>query len=80
MVRYTQVSGIVCGTRFEDIPSLLTSIYLHTGSNELFTSRGRHGDGIVYIVAVHRVYYIIIVIILLSVRSPSPPKASGLLE
>lgn len=30
LVRYTRVPGIVCEARFEDIPSLLTSIYLYT--------------------------------------------------
>jgi len=29
VVRYTRVPGIVCEARFEDIPSLLTSIYLY---------------------------------------------------
>jgi len=47
--------------------NIYISIHRSPGSNELFTSRGRDSGGVVYIVAVHRVYYIIIVIILLSV-------------
>lgn len=66
--------------------NIYISIHRSPGSNELFTSRGRDNGGVVYIVAVHRVYYIIIVIILLSVhkytciRTLSPSKPSEVLE
>jgi len=58
--------------------NIYISIHRRPGSNELFTSRGHNSGGVVYIVAVHRVYYIIIVIILLSVhtciRAPMSPS------